>query len=111
MIMAFSPNAPSRPVGKVAVVTAGGGRGSGIGRAYASGLAKAGASAAGAGLNREGAGRVGGEIEEAGGKAIAVQVDIADEASVSAMMGTAEAAFGGLDILVNNAAQIGRAHV
>src|SRR3546814_15135920 len=75
-----------------------------IGRAYAIGLANAGASVVVADLNREGAERVAGEIEEAGGKAIAVQVDIADEASVSAMMETAEAAFGGLDILVNNAA-------
>src|SRR3546814_10832460 len=104
MRMADFTNEQFRLDGKVAVVTGAGGRGNSIGRAYAIGLANAGASVVVADLNREGAERVAGEIEEAGGKAIAVQVDIADEASVSAMMETAEAAFGGLDILVNNAA-------
>lgn len=90
--------------GKVAIVTGAGGRGNSIGRAYAVGLANAGASVIVADLNREGAERVAGEINAAGGSAIAVEVDIADEISVTAMMDAAVAAFGGLDILVNNAA-------
>src|SRR5690606_33330375 len=40
----------------------------------------------------------------AGGKAVGIEVDITDEASVAAMMKATNAAFGGLDILVNNAA-------
>ncbi len=90
--------------GKVAIVTGAGGRSNSIGRAYAVGLANAGASVIVADLNREGAERVAGEINAAGGSAIAVEVDIADEISVTAMMDAAVAAFGGLDILVNNAA-------
>lgn len=90
--------------GKVAIVTGAGGRGNSIGRAYAVGLANAGASIVVADLNKEGAERVAAEINDGGGTAIAAQVDIADEASVAAMMEATRTAFGGLDILVNNAA-------
>jgi len=90
--------------GKVAVVTGAGGRGNSIGRAYAMGLAKAGAAIVVADLNGEGANRVSDEIQSAGGKAIAVQVDITDPKSVANMANVAAQAFGGVDILVNNAA-------
>ncbi|PVM83730.1 SDR family oxidoreductase [Caulobacter radicis] len=43
------------------------------------------------------------EIEAAGGRAVAHQADIADPAAVAAMFDAAEAAFGGVDVLVNNA--------
>ncbi len=46
------------------------------------------------------------EIEAAGGKALALQVDIREEASVVAAVAKAVAAFGGIDILVNNASAI-----
>ena len=46
------------------------------------------------------------EIEAAGGKALAVQTDIRDEASVLAAIEQAVARFGGIDILVNNASAI-----
>jgi citronellol/citronellal dehydrogenase len=46
------------------------------------------------------------EIEAAGGKALAVQTDIRDEASVLAAVEMAVARFGGIDILVNNASAI-----
>lgn len=101
--MADFTNDQFRLDGKIAIVTGAGGRGNSIGRAYAVGLANAGASVVVADLNREGAERVATEIEAAGGKAIAVQADIANEASVLAMMEATQAAFGGLDILVNNA--------
>jgi NAD(P)-dependent dehydrogenase (short-subunit alcohol dehydrogenase family) len=90
--------------GKVAVVTGAGGRGNSIGRAYALGLAKAGASVVVADLNAEGAKAVADEIAQAGGKAIAVGVDITSPEAVKAMAQQAKDAFGGVDILVNNAA-------
>jgi citronellol/citronellal dehydrogenase len=46
------------------------------------------------------------EIEAAGGKALATQTDIRDEASVLAAVAQAVKAFGGIDILVNNASAI-----
>jgi citronellol/citronellal dehydrogenase len=46
------------------------------------------------------------EIEAVGGKALAVQTDIRDEASVLAAVEMAVARFGGIDILVNNASAI-----
>jgi citronellol/citronellal dehydrogenase len=46
------------------------------------------------------------EIEAAGGKALALQTDIRDEASVLAAVEQAVAHFGGIDILVNNASAI-----
>ncbi|VWX46726.1 SDR family oxidoreductase [Novosphingobium sp. 9U] len=90
--------------GKVAVVTGAGGRGNSIGRAYAMGLANAGAAIVVADLNREGAQAVADEIVAAGGKAVSAQVDVADEASTLAMAAAADDAFGGVDILINNAA-------
>lgn len=98
--MSFS-NDSFRLDGKVAIVTGAGGRGNSIGAAYAKGLAQAGAKVVVADLNRAGAQAVAAEIGDA---ALAVQVDIADEASVAAMMAATVEAFGGLDILVNNAA-------
>lgn len=90
--------------GKVAVITGAGGRGNSIGRAYAMGLAHAGAAVVVADLNGQGAQSVADEIVAAGGRAAAVQVDVSDEASTLAMGAAAIEAFGGVDILVNNAA-------
>ena len=90
--------------GKVAVVTGAGARGNSIGRAYALGLANAGAAVVVADLNEAGAKAVAEEITEAGGQAIGVGVDIVDRAGVDRMARAAKEAFGGVDILVNNAA-------
>jgi 3-oxoacyl-[acyl-carrier protein] reductase len=43
------------------------------------------------------------EITAAGGRAIAVQADVADAAAVAALFDAAEREFGGVDVLVNNA--------
>lgn len=43
------------------------------------------------------------KIEQAGGKAIAAQADVSDGAAVSRMFASAQQAFGGVDVLVNNA--------
>lgn len=47
------------------------------------------------------------DMEKAGGQALAVQVDIRDEAQVEAAVAAAVERFGGIDILVNNASAIG----
>jgi NAD(P)-dependent dehydrogenase (short-subunit alcohol dehydrogenase family) len=90
--------------GKIALVTGAGGRGNSIGRAYALGLAAAGATVVAADLNEAGAKAVADEISAAGGQALGLGVDITDRASVDAMAAAAKDAFGGIDILVNNAA-------
>jgi 3-oxoacyl-[acyl-carrier protein] reductase len=43
------------------------------------------------------------KIEQAGGRAIAAQADVSDPSAVGRMFDTAEAAFGSVDVLVNNA--------
>lgn len=46
------------------------------------------------------------EIEAAGGEALAIQLDVRDDAAVDAAMARAAEHFGGIDILVNNASAI-----
>ena len=46
------------------------------------------------------------DVEQAGGRALPLQVDIRDEAQVAAAVAQAVAKFGGIDILVNNASAI-----
>lgn len=101
--MAFTNN-QFRLDGKVAIITGAGGRGNSIGRAYALGLANAGASIVVADIDEAGAVRVADEILASGGQALAVAVDITSRPAVAAMVQAATAAFGGVDILVNNAA-------
>ena len=101
--MAFSID-QFRLDGKTAIVTGAGGRGNSIGRAYALGLAAAGAAVVVADLNATGAKAVADEIVAAGGKAIAAQVDITKREQVATMVESAVQTFGGIDILVNNAA-------
>ena len=43
------------------------------------------------------------EIEKAGGRAVAAQADVSDAVAVARMFDAAEAAYGGIDVLVNNA--------
>ena len=90
--------------GKVAIVT---GAASGIGRATVIALAKAGASVVVSDLNGDGANVVAEEIKAAGGKAIGVRTDVGSEADIIAMVEAAVSAFGGIDILHNNAAASG----
>jgi citronellol/citronellal dehydrogenase len=46
------------------------------------------------------------EIEKAGGKALAIQLDVRDDAAIAEAMARTAKTFGGLDILVNNASAI-----
>jgi citronellol/citronellal dehydrogenase len=85
----------------------------GIGKAIALRLAKEGANIIIAAKSTEEDPRLGGtiysaakEIEEAGGKALAVQTDIRDEQQIIAAVAQAAEKFGGIDIVVNNASAI-----
>jgi citronellol/citronellal dehydrogenase len=51
------------------------------------------------------------EIEQAGGRALPMAVDIRDEAAVQAAIARTVATFGGLDIVVNNASAVARTPV
>ncbi len=86
--------------GKKAIVT-GGGRG--IGRGIALGLADAGADLAVVDLDLGNAEAVAQEVEARGRCALAHRVDVADPASVREGVAAVMAAFGGVDVLVNNA--------
>jgi 3-oxoacyl-[acyl-carrier protein] reductase len=87
--------------GKVAVVT---GASKGIGAAIARHLAAEGAAVvANYSSSKAGADRVVGEITGGGGRAVAVQADVAKEADIRRLFAEAVKAFGRLDILVNNA--------
>jgi 3-oxoacyl-[acyl-carrier protein] reductase len=88
--------------GKVAIVT---GAGRNIGRTIALELAAAGASVlVNARSNRAEVEAVAREIEQAGGRAVAVLADVTDEGAVRRMAAEAVARLGRIDILVNNAA-------
>ena len=87
--------------GKVAVVT---GASKGIGAAVAKELASEGASVVvNYATSKDGADRVVGEIKSQGGKAIAVQADVAKKADIERLFAETKKAFGRVDILINNA--------
>lgn len=85
----------------VALVT---GASQGIGRETSLALAKAGANVAVAARNAEKLASLVSEIQETGGQALAVPMDVADAALVKNGFQQVLAKFGKLDILVNNAA-------
>ena len=87
--------------GKAAIVT---GAGGGIGRAYSRGLAEAGAAVVLADINADTAQAAADELAGDGFEALALRVDVTDEASVNAMAQQTAERFGSVDILVNNAA-------
>jgi len=87
--------------GKVAVVTGGAG---GIGEVYAKALCEAGASVVIADINLEAAQRFADELTGEGSSALAVELDVTSAESVTRMASAATDAFGGIDILINNAA-------
>jgi 3-oxoacyl-[acyl-carrier protein] reductase len=87
--------------GKVAVVT---GASKGIGAAIAKQLADEGASVVvNFASSKSGADRVVAEITGKGGKAKAVQADVAKQADIKRLFAETKTAFGRLDILINNA--------
>ena len=86
--------------GKTALVT---GASSGLGRHAALTLARAGAKVVVAARRRKELEEVAAEIAEAGGRAEAVTLDLADAASIAKAVAAGEAALGPIDILLNNA--------
>lgn len=89
---------------KVAVVT---GAAQGIGEAYARALATEGAAVVVADVNEESGNRVAKEIEATGGTATFVHTDVSSPLSAEAMATRTVEEYGGLDLLVNNAAIYG----
>ncbi len=87
--------------GRCALIT---GAGGGLGRAFALGFAKAGARVAAVDLDVEAARATAQAVTGAGGEAVAIGADVADEASTAAMASTALRALGSIDALINNAA-------
>ena len=85
----------------------------GIGREIALRCARAGASLVITGKSVEPHARLSGtihsvaaEVEQAGGKALAIQLDVRDEEAIKAAVEQAAQHFGGIDVLVNNASAI-----
>jgi NAD(P)-dependent dehydrogenase (short-subunit alcohol dehydrogenase family) len=91
--------------GKVALVT---GASRGIGAEIAAALASAGAHVVLAARDNAGLSRRVSAISAAGGKAVALPVDVANEDSVKALLAQIQDRFGRLDAAVNNAAGGGR---
>jgi len=93
----MSQNQPMKLEGKVAIVT---GAASGFGRAIAERFALEGAKLVMADINGEGVSEV---ASGYGDNAIAVTCDVSQKADVDALVRAAAEAFGGVDIMVNNA--------
>ena len=97
----MQPNDLFDLTGKVAVITGGAGD---IGAVYARALCQVGASVVVADLNETAAEALASALGSDGFKAVGVAVDVTDAESTKTMAARAVDAFGGVDILVNNAA-------
>ena len=86
---------------RVAIVT---GAGSGIGRAIARRVAEEGAAVVVADRDASGASETAAQIEQAGGRALLVEMDVTRSLDARRMAEAARTTFGRVDILVNNAA-------
>lgn len=98
---------PTQFAGKTVIVT---GAAGGLGRAFAEGFAARGANIVVADMNEAGAQETVALVEKAGAtstskpRAIAVITNVTEKASTDALMDAALAAFGSIDVIINNAA-------
>ncbi len=92
---------PSMRLDDKVVIMTGGGRG--IGKAMAEGMAQVGATMIIADISLEMAAQTCKEINDGGGKAIPIQVDVTSEAEVIKMVDEVVAGYGRIDVLVNSA--------
>ena len=90
--------------GQVVIVTGGGGI---IGRAICTALARAGARVAVADLSADLLNGTVGDIQQTGGQALGIEVDVANRPAVERMVARVEREFGPVDLLVNNAGLLG----
>jgi 3-oxoacyl-[acyl-carrier protein] reductase len=79
------------------------GAGNGIGRSIAMRLAAGGCKVAATDVQEERVAEVASQIRETGGDALAIRADVAKQADVDRMTAETLSAFGGLDVVVNNA--------
>lgn len=98
--MTQDPTRLFRLDGRIAFIT---GASSGIGAALAQGFAAAGAAVALVARRIERIEQLAATIQAAGGRAVAVQLDVTDRAAMPRAFDQVEAALGGVDLLVNNA--------
>jgi NAD(P)-dependent dehydrogenase (short-subunit alcohol dehydrogenase family) len=94
------PNASTDLTGQVALVT---GATSGLGWRFARTLAAAGAGVVACGRRFERLEQLSGEISDGGGRCVPVRLDMTDADQIVAAVDAAEAAYGTVTILVNNA--------
>jgi 3-oxoacyl-[acyl-carrier protein] reductase len=87
--------------GRVALVT---GAGGGLGQGICPGLAAAGAAVACVDCDLAKAEAIAETVAAAGGRALPLETDVSDEASIAEMARLVTAELGGVDVLVNNAA-------
>jgi|TARA_B110000240_G_scaffold31020_1_gene33195 NAD(P)-dependent dehydrogenase (short-subunit alcohol dehydrogenase family) len=93
--------------GKTAIVTGGAG---GLGRSMVATLAAAGANVVVASRNQENISKIADAINQKGQSALAIAVDITNEDQVDSLIEQTVAAFGSVDIIVNNAGRWGKSH-
>ncbi|WP_407342865.1 SDR family NAD(P)-dependent oxidoreductase [Pengzhenrongella phosphoraccumulans] len=90
-----------QPRARTVIVT---GAARGLGRAFALGFAAQGANVVVADIDEDGATKTALLVEDAGGCALAVRVDVTSPESTAALVAQAQRAFGPIHVLVNNAA-------
>ena len=93
--------------GKTAIVTGGAG---GLGRSMVATLAAAGANVVVASRNQKNISKIADAINQKSHSALAIAVDITNEDQVDSLIEQTVAAFGSVDIIVNNAGRWGKSH-